>query len=130
MRQPIAKPEFHIVQRVMPGGNTCSGLACTKACLVARIIEHIQEEGCLPILVSPCMPTPAAPYWIWANRYQGDLVVVDMDASTNPHLKSKWEVSPCFRLSSEPRRSQPLETGTPYPDRRCCSGVGVVRLWK
>jgi len=126
--EPIVNP--HTIQCTMPVGNKCSGQACTKACLVTRIIKHIEQEGYLPIIMSPCMHMPGAPYWIWTNRYQGNLVVVDIDAPAYPHLNSKWEVSLCFQLSSKPWRSQPLETGTPYPDRHCCSGVGVVRLWK
>jgi hypothetical protein len=80
----------------MPVEKLCSGPACTKACLATGIIDRIEDEGCLPILVSPCMHTPGAPFWIWGNRYQGDLVIVDVDAVAYPHLNTKWKVSTCL----------------------------------
>ena len=79
--------------------NFCSSLDCTKACLVPRIIKHIEEEGYLPALLSPCTYTPGVPYWIWVNRYQGDLVtVIDLNTPEYPHLTTKWKVSVCFWL--------------------------------
>lgn len=77
---------FRFLQFSMSVQNFCSSLNCTKACLVPRIIERI-EEGYLPALLSPCAYTPGAPYWMWVNRYQGDLVtVIDLDAPEYPHL--------------------------------------------
>ena len=80
----------------MPFGNMCNGLECTKACLSTRIIKHVEKNGYLPTIMSPCIHSPGAPYWIWTNRYQGDLVVVDVNAPQYPHLNTKWEVSPYF----------------------------------
>ena len=71
----------------------CSGQECTKVCLVTRIIKHIKKEGYLPTFLSPCRHTPGARYWLWANRYQGDLVVTDLEAPEHPHISVKWEVS-------------------------------------
>ena len=77
--------------------NICDGLECTKSCLVPRIIKHIKEEGFLPALLSPCKYTPSGHFWSWVNRYEGDLVVVDLDATKHLHLNTKWKVSICFR---------------------------------
>jgi hypothetical protein len=110
--------------------KACSTLACTKSCLATRIIQHLEKEGYLPTIMSPCTHTPGAPYWIWTNRYKGDLVVVaDVDATAYPHLSTKWKVSTCVQLSKEEWCSRSLEAGRPYPDRHCRSGVGMVRLW-
>lgn len=63
-------------------------LECTKLCLVPRIIQHIEEEGYLPCLLSPCKHTPGAPYWLWMNRYHGDLVSIDLDGREDSHIRT------------------------------------------
>jgi hypothetical protein len=80
----------------MPVQKNCGKLECTKSCLVPRIIKHVEKEGFLPALLSPCAYAPGAPYWSWVNRYEGDLVVVDLDAPEYPHLNTKWKVSMYF----------------------------------
>jgi hypothetical protein len=78
--------------------NSCDGTECTKACLKRRIVQYIEEEGFLPCLISSCKYSPGSPYWIWVNRYNGDLVVVDVDAPAYPHTTTKWEVNSKFQL--------------------------------
>ena len=84
----------------MPVETTCPASRCTKACLVPRIIEHIKKQGFLPTLLSPCMYNQGAPYWMWTNRYQGDLVVVDLDVKY-PHVVTIWEVSIFFDYNAQ-----------------------------
>jgi hypothetical protein len=67
-----------------------------KSCLVPHIMKHVEEEGFLPALLSPCTYAPGDHYWSWVNRYEGDLVVVDLDAPEYPHLNTKWKVSVYF----------------------------------
>ena len=86
----------YFVPLVMPVQNICDGLECTKLCLAPRIIKHLEEEGFLPALLSPCKYTPGARFWSWVNRYEGDLVVVNLDATEHPHLNTRWKVSICF----------------------------------
>ena len=83
------------IKLVMLVEDICAESGCTKLCLVPRIIEHIKREGYLPALLSPCRYTLGAPYWSWVNRYEGDLVSVDVDASEHPHFETKWTVSMC-----------------------------------
>jgi hypothetical protein len=71
----------------------CDGDACTKSCLGPRIIKHIEDEGYLPTLMSPCIYLAGSPYWMWVSRNFGELVVIDVDAPTYRHIKTKWDVS-------------------------------------
>ena len=96
MRLKYESVKFHAIQCAMPFGNMCAGQACTKACLATRITKYIEKEGYFPAIMSPCMHTQGAPYWMWTNRYQGDLVTVDVDAPAYPHLKTEWKVSSVF----------------------------------
>jgi len=109
---------------------SCEGPGCNKWCLVPRIVQHIEEEGSLPPLVSPCRHIPGACYWSWSNRYHGDLVSVDLDALEYPHTRTKWKVSN-FRLwCISPRHSQSTEPGRQYTPGHCCPSCGMARLRK
>jgi|SRR5882724_6361775 len=72
--------------------NSCAGAGCTRECLKPRIIQHIEDEGYLPALLSPCSCNSDSPYWVWINRYYGDLVL-DLNAPDYPHTTTIWQVS-------------------------------------
>jgi hypothetical protein len=71
----------------------CDAVVCTKSCLGPRIIQHIENEGYLPTLLSPCQYLAGSPYWMWVSQHFGDLVVIDVDAAVYPHIETKWDVS-------------------------------------
>jgi len=114
----------------MPIQNICGGLECTKLCLVPHIIKHVKEEGYLLALLSLCIHTPGARYWSWVNRYEGDLVVADLNAPRYPHVNTKWKVSMNFWLWSDVWGSPYLETRHLYSTRHCHSDFWMAGNWE
>ena len=74
-------------------GNNCVSRACTKACVQSRMMQCISEDGCFPSLLSSCKFSASDPYWVWVNRYFGNLVHTDLNAAAYPHIKTTWKVS-------------------------------------
>jgi hypothetical protein len=58
-----------------------------------KSMQHIEDKGCLPALLSPCKCAPNTLYWVWINQYFGDLVIVDLDMPKPPHVRTIWQAS-------------------------------------